>query len=478
LAWAGIARVEEFPYLAHFAPWIAQGRHGEMAYLAREHGADGEGHAAGRGQFLREEIRNAFPWARSVVCAALSYDAPGPRSTDPRAPGRGWIARYAWGDDYHEVLVAKLRAAAARLAPALREAGADAARVYVDTGPLVERVVGYHAGLGWIGKNTCLIHPRRGSFFFLGAIILAAELEGDSPLPDRGSCRRCIDACPTQALTPYQMDARRCIAYLNLELRGPIPAELRTGMGDNIIGCDICQDVCPWNQKAEQALAAVTPAAPSPAAPSPDMVPDTVPETAPELAPRPGRMAPELAALAALSEEDYRREFRGSAVKRAKYRGLRRNLAVALGNHPGPGARAALERLAQDGDAMVREHAQWALERLARPEKAERLARPEKAKRLARPEETERLERPEPMELLERAEQMDRLRQGEDAATAAGRALGQLSAAGPSAAAHPNAHRCELGAPGSPRAPRGWQQGAPQPSPPRPPQSAEEDCAY
>jgi epoxyqueuosine reductase len=474
LAWAGIARVEEFPYLAHFAPWIAQGRHGEMAYLAREHGAASEGHAAGRGQFLREEIRNAFPWARSVVCAALSYDAPGPRSTDPRAPGRGWIARYAWGDDYHEVLVAKLRAAAARLAPALREAGAEGARMYVDTGPLVERVVGYHAGLGWIGKNTCLIHPRRGSFFFLGAIILAAELEGDSPLPDRcGSCRRCIDACPTQALTPYQMDARRCIAYLNLELRGPIPAELRTGMGDNIIGCDICQDVCPWNQKAEQALAAVTPAAPAP-----NTVPEMAPELAPEIAPRPGRMAPELAALAALSEEDYRREFRGSAVKRAKYRGLRRNLAVAMGNHPGPGARAALERLAQDGDAMVREHAQWALERLARPEKAERLARPEETEPLERPEQMERLARPEETGCPGRLEQVDRLEQGEDAAGAAGRAAGQSSAAGPSAAAHPNAHRCALVAPGSPRAPRGWQQGAPQPSPPRPPQSAEEDCAY
>lgn len=340
LALAGIARVEEFPYLAHFAQWIANGRHGEMAYLAR--GREDE-HAGGRGQFLREDIRNAFPWARSVVCAAMSYDAPGPRSTEPRAPGRGWIARYAWGDDYHEVLVAKLRAAAARLAPALREAGSEGARMYVDTGPLVERVVGYHAGLGWIGKNTCLIHPRHGSFFFLGAIVLEAELEADSPLPDRcGSCTRCIDACPTQALTPYQMDARRCIAYLNLELRGPIPAEFRVGMGDNIIGCDICQDVCPWNHKAEQAPVAL----------------------APELAPRPGSIAPELAALAELSEEDYRREFRGSAVKRAKYRGLRRNLAVALGNHPGPGARDALERLAQDSDAMVREHALWALERI------------------------------------------------------------------------------------------------------------------
>ncbi len=455
LAWAGIARVEEFPHLAHFAPWIAQGRHGEMAYLAREHGAASEGHAAGRGQFLREDIRNAFPWARSVLCAAMSYDAPGPRSTDPRAPGRGWIARYAWGDDYHEVLVAKLRAAAARLAPALREAGSEGARMYVDTGPLVERVVGYHAGLGWIGKNTCLIHPRRGSFFFLGAIVLEAELEADAPLPDRcGSCRRCIDACPTQALTPYQMDARRCIAYLNLELRGPIPAELRAGMGDNIIGCDICQDVCPWNQKAEQALAAVTPAA---------QAPDMAPEMAPELAPRPGRMAPELAALAALSEEEYRREFRGSAAKRAKYRGLRRNLAVALGNHPGTGARAALEQLAQDGDAMVREHAQWALERL------EHLQRPEQMERLARPEEPE---------LPERLEGMDRLEQGEDAAGAAGRAAGQSSAAGPSAAAHPNARRCALVAPGSPRDPRLRPQSAPPPRPPQSPETAQEECAY
>ncbi|MGH9536166.1 MAG: tRNA epoxyqueuosine(34) reductase QueG, partial [Terriglobales bacterium] len=324
----------------HFAQWIANGRHGAMAYLARDNPPD---RADARGQYLREDLRNAFPWAQSVLCCALGYHAPGPRSTDGRPPGHGWIARYAWGDDYHQILLAKLRAVAARLAPALAAADRGTARLYVDTGPLVERVVGYHAGLGWIGKNTCLIHPRRGSFFFLGVIVLAAEVEPDSPLPDHcGSCRRCIDACPTEALTPYQMDAQRCIAYLNLELRGPIPLELRAAMGDNIIGCDICQDVCPWNEKAAR----------GPVAP------------APEFAPRLGRVAPELATLATMSEEDYRHQFRGSAAKRAKYVGLLRNIAVALGNNPGPDAGTILAQMAQHADPMVREHAAWALGRI------------------------------------------------------------------------------------------------------------------
>ncbi|MGH9489148.1 MAG: tRNA epoxyqueuosine(34) reductase QueG [Terriglobales bacterium] len=384
---AGIAPTGEFPYLRHFPAWIAAGRHGEMRYLEREATPDASptapaspaAPASGSGsappgppappdpQYLRADLRQAFPWARSVLCCALSYNAPGPRSTSARPPGHGWIARYAWGDDYHQVFVAKLRAIAARLAagagwapdslrPAVEPAGAQprqprggsgkapnsaAPRIYVDTGPLVERVVAYHAGLGWIGKNTCLIHPRIGSFFYLGVILLADEIEPDEPLPDRcGSCTRCIQACPTGALTPYQMDARRCLAYLNLELRGPIPAEFRAAMGDNVIGCDICQDVCPWNEKAGPAL------------------------LAPELAPRPDRIAPSLAALAGMSEEDYRRAFRGSAVKRAKYIGLLRNLAVALGNNPSPETHTILAQLAQHSHPMVREHAAWALARL------------------------------------------------------------------------------------------------------------------
>lgn len=355
---AGIASAGEFPYLRHFPAWIAAGRHGEMRYLEREAApgaaalaapASGSASAPPAGPpaprdppYLRADLRQAFPWARSVLCCALSYNAPGPRSTSARPPGHGWIARYAWGDDYHQVFVAKLRAIAARLAAAAGWAPDSCSpRIYVDTGPLVERVVAYHAGLGWIGKNTCLIHPRIGSFFYLGVILLADDMEPDAPLPDRcGSCTRCIQACPTGALTPYQMDARRCLAYLNLELRGPIPAEFRAAMGDNLIGCDICQDVCPWNEKAGPAL------------------------LAPELAPRPDRIAPSLAALAGMSEQDYQRAFRGSAVKRAKYIGLLRNLAVALGNSPGPETRTILAKLAQHSHPMVREHAAWALARL------------------------------------------------------------------------------------------------------------------
>lgn len=370
-ALAGVARVEQFPALRHFAPWIAGGRHGEMRYLERtpegggqEPGRAGADHGpAGRAAepaYLRADVRRAFPWARSVVCCGMNYNAPGPRSTDAREPGQGWVARYAWGDDYHKLFVGKLRAIAARLEGAMAEEGAAepgtgapggaeagaATRVYVDTGPLVERVVAYHAGLGWLGKNTCLIHPRIGSFFFLGVILAAAEIAADEPLPDRcGSCTRCLQACPTGALTPYAMDARRCLAYLNLELRGPIPAEFREPMGANIIGCDICQDVCPWNEKAGPM------------------------ELAPELAPREERIAPDLAALARLSAEEYRQAFRGSAAKRAKYTGLLRNVAVALGNNPGPDARPILAEMARHPDPMVRElvreHAEWALAKLA-----------------------------------------------------------------------------------------------------------------
>ncbi|HVA64926.1 MAG TPA: tRNA epoxyqueuosine(34) reductase QueG [Terriglobales bacterium] len=225
------------------------------------------------------------------------------------------------------------------------EVGAEF-KITVDTAPLVEREAARAAGLGWQGKNTCLIHPGKGSWFFLGSIVTSLDLglelaPEDAPaLPDRcGSCTRCLEACPTQALTPYAMDARRCIAYLNIELRGAIPEGLRAGMGNNVLGCDLCQDVCPWNRRAAVSVA-------------------------PEFQPRPGLFAPPLAELAGMSEDDYRERFRHSAVKRAKYAGLRRNVAVAMGNSGNPGFLPILQEWIAGEDAVLAEHAAWAARQL------------------------------------------------------------------------------------------------------------------
>lgn len=341
----GVAAVAEFPRLRHMAAWLAAGRAGTMRYLARTRPDAPEGGSSAP-VYLREDVRHSYPWAVSAVCLGLVYNAPLPRSTAVAGtPGRGWISRYAWGDDYHELLRARLE----RLREALAAAAPPEARfqLAVDTAPIPERELAAQAGLGWQGKNTCLIHPRAGSYYFLASLLTSLAIEPDSPLPDRcGSCRRCIDACPTGALDqPYVMDASRCIAYLNIELRGPIPEQLRAPMGENVFGCDICQDVCPWNRRAPVSLE-------------------------PALQPRPGLFHPDLEELAGWDESAYREKLRGSAMKRAKYSALRRNLAVAMGNSGDPRHRATLERWAADADELVREHAQWALERLNRDKSA------------------------------------------------------------------------------------------------------------
>ncbi len=321
---AGIARADAPRELAFFAEWIARGHAGEMAYLTSQ--------AARRG-----DLRAAFPWARCVLAVGLQYDTPHPYSTQS-PPGSGWISRYAWGDDYHDVMKALLERTLERLRA---EAGPFEARAYVDTGPLVERAYAAAAGLGAWGKNTCLLHPEHGSWFFLGEIVTDLDLPADAPRPDMcGSCRACLDACPTQAFTaPYVLDATRCISYLTIELRGSIPERLREGVGRHAFGCDVCQDVCPWNRRRRRrGLAAFEP--------------------------RPGSHAPDLGELAALDEEAFRRRFRKSPLKRAKRRGLLRNVAVALGNAADPARRPVLERLAADADPVVREHARWALGRL------------------------------------------------------------------------------------------------------------------
>jgi epoxyqueuosine reductase len=321
----GVAAPDPPPELAHFARWLARGHAGEMAYLTGQ--AD-----------RRADLRVAFPWARSVLAVGLQYDTPHPYSTE--AAGEGWIARYAWGDDYHDVLKALLDELVARLAG---EIGPFQARTYVDTGPIVERAYAAAAGLGAWGKNTCLLHPEHGSWFFLGEAVTDLALLPDTPRPDMcGSCTACLDACPTGALpAPYELDATRCISYLTIEVKGDIPEDRRAGVGRHVFGCDICQDVCPWNRRRRFQ------------GPEP-------------FAPRPGLVAPDLERLAGLSDEEFRETFRRSPVKRAKRRGLLRNVAVALGNSGDPTKRAVLERLAADEDPLVREHANWALRVLDR----------------------------------------------------------------------------------------------------------------
>jgi epoxyqueuosine reductase len=284
----------------------------------------------------RSDLRAAFPWAQSMLCVGLQYDTPHPYSTE--VGEGGWIARYAWGDDYHDVMTRRLRGLGERL---VAEIGPFRWRAYVDTGPIVERAYAAAAGLGAWGKNTCLLDPEHGSWFFLGEIVTDLDLAADAPRPDLcGSCTACLEACPTGALpAPFVLDATRCISYLTIEVKGPLPEEQRPDLGRHVFGCDICQDVCPWNRKRRH-------------------------HGSSDFEPRPGALAPDLATLASLDPEAFRERFRKSPVKRAKRRGLLRNVAVALGNSGDPAKRPLLETLAGDEDPLVREHARWALERL------------------------------------------------------------------------------------------------------------------
>jgi len=326
---AGVAAALPAADRARNRAWVEAGFAGEMRYLT-DRRAD-----------LRDNPRNLLPSARSIVCAGRLYNTPWPYSTRYRDPELAWISRYAWGDDYHALMRRDLQ----RLAGLLKDrAGEFDFKICVDTAPLLERSYARLAGLGWIGKNTCLIHQGAGSWFFLGEILVSLEIEPDAPPPDRcGTCRRCIDACPTAAIVPspagsgYAIDSRLCISYFTIELRGAIPQEHRAGMGFHVFGCDICQDVCPWNRRAPSSLD-------------------------PAFAPR--SAAPPLARLAVISEEEFLAMFRDSPVERARYSGFLRNVAVAMGNSGLAEFRAPLERLAQSTDAVVAEHALWALKRL------------------------------------------------------------------------------------------------------------------
>ncbi|HXY49868.1 MAG TPA: tRNA epoxyqueuosine(34) reductase QueG [Terriglobales bacterium] len=348
---AGISPVRDFSELEYFPEWIAAGRAGEMKYLeARD--VDG--------RLQRRSLRAVAPWARSVVVGAINYNTEQPYSSEPGDSGRGWISRYAWSrEDYHDSVMRRLRVVEAKVlelgsegrqdtaqtagsAPALPTRPETLTRCYVDTGPLVERVYAKYAGVGWIGKNTCVLNQKMGSWLFLGVILTSLELEADLPAPDRcGTCTRCLDACPTNALVgPHQLDSNRCISYLTIEKRGEIPGEMRGGMGRHVFGCDICQDVCPWNRKA--------------------------PATgAPEFQPREGLVNPALEWLAEMTADEFRQKFRGSPVRRAKLSGLRRNTVIAMGNSGNRQFVGKLERLQADADPVVAESARWALKQVS-----------------------------------------------------------------------------------------------------------------
>jgi epoxyqueuosine reductase len=332
---AGIAPVRDFAELNHFPHWIEAGHAGEMKYLEARDDA---------GQLKRSSLRSTAPWARSVIVCAINYNTAHPYSTQVADSERGWISRYAWSrEDYHEAVMRRLRVVENWLRTQVGvEIPALQTRCYVDTGPLVERVYAKYAGVGWIGKNACILNQKLGSWLFLGVILTSLELKPDLPAPDRcGSCTRCIEACPTDALiAPYQLDSNKCIAYLTIEKRGAIPEEMRQGIGRHVFGCDICQDVCPWNRK-------------SPAT------------NAEEFQAREGLVNPALEWLAEMSAEEFREKFRGSPIRRTKRTGLRRNAAIAMGNSGNPKFLPLLKKLATDEDSVVAESAIWAAKKLA-----------------------------------------------------------------------------------------------------------------
>jgi epoxyqueuosine reductase len=349
---------ESLEELARFPEWLARGYAGEMNYLNDPR---------------RGDPSRVLDGARSLIVVGLNYNTEHPYSTeflsgDMADFPSGWISRYAWGDDYHNVLTGKLEAIVAAMRAQFP--GPFDARFYSDTGPVIERVAAKYAGLGWLAKNTCLINEQIGSWMFLGVILTTLELApslepGEPPAPDMcGNCRLCLDACPTQAFPePYVLDARRCIAYLTIELRSAIPEEFREDMGRAVIGCDICQDVCPWNRKAPVTkLAAFQPRA----------IANGVENGKEGMEDGEGSMfSPKLEWLASLKQEDFSRIFRGSAVKRAKWCGLVRNACIALGNSGVARESASfrritllLSRLADSDDALIAEHARWALAKL------------------------------------------------------------------------------------------------------------------
>jgi epoxyqueuosine reductase len=326
----GIAPAEAFRELTFLREWLARGYAGDMHYM--------QGSADRRG-----DVRAILPSARSVIALGTVYNTDQPYSTENADPGRADIARYAWGDDYHVVIEERM----VRLLAWMRGASGDPfeARAYVDHGPVQERVYARHAGLGWIGKNTCLINEQLGSWIFLSAILCSLPLEPDAPALDQcGTCTLCLDACPTGAIRePYVLDATRCLSYLTIEQKGSIPVEHRAPLGTHAYGCDICQEVCPWN-----------------------LAPSTAVSRDTHWVAREGLAGPRLLDLWRRADDELRALLKGSAMKRAGVTRLRRNLAVAIGNSADPAAARDLQEHGEPSCAepLVAEHIAWAVERL------------------------------------------------------------------------------------------------------------------
>ena len=324
---AGITPAMPSPDFARYKTWVERGMAGAMGYLTD------------RRAEVRSDPRNLLASAKSILCLGKLYNTQQPLSIDAD-PEQPWISRYAWGRDYHDVLREGMQTIVDRL-QAIAE---FEYKLCVDTAPLLERSYAQAAGLGWIGKNTCLINQEQGSWFFLGEILLSIEIEPDAPPPDRcGTCARCIEACPTNAIVTsqtelggYEIDSRLCISYLTIELKGPIPQALRPAIGRQVFGCDICQDVCPWNGRAPfTGEAAFEP-----------------------------RVHPDPQRLSYLTADEVRLTNRETPVSRAKYTGYLRNVATVMGNLRREEFRKPLEQLSQSSDPIVKEHALWSLEQI------------------------------------------------------------------------------------------------------------------
>ncbi len=323
----GIIPAAHSETIARYRQWVENGYAGKMHYL--------EKHLP-----LKADVRQLLTEAKSVISLAMNYYTLDPAKALAEDPGRGQISRYAWGDDYHELIRKRLL----ELVEFIKQTAEDAlkTRVCVDTAPVIEREYAQKAGIGWIGKNTNLIHWRSGSWYFLSEILVSVVLEPEV-LTLRGSCgtcTRCIEACPTDAIiAPNLLDSRLCISYLTIELKESIPKSLRPKMGNLIFGCDICQEVCPWNSKA-------------------------VPTTEPAFHPRDGNLAPKLLSLIGMTQQEFSTRFKGSPVKRAKRRGFLRNVLIAIGNWGERRAVPALKGALADDEPLIRSHAAWALGRI------------------------------------------------------------------------------------------------------------------